>query len=174
MDIKGITLGKALRLRSTVANKIATASARARQTAISLSTDPKPDFDVKEQLKIFTDEQRNLRELKVKTTAKSLNTKVLIPEDIPVDEAGKEVPVYCAVLIRDDLKARKKLLDELIAMPVSVDRYEYYDTSEGQERPVKKRNFSFEEAIATSELLQESIDTIDGIIQGTDATVKFE
>ena len=177
MDLKGMTLGRALRLRSSVANKIKQASSRAKSSAIYSDPGPAPDFKVEEQLKIFTEEQQNLRELKLKTAFKSMNTKVFIPEDVPVGEAGKEVPIYCAVLIRDDLKARKQLLTALIEQPLEHDRRELLYSGRGRDSeplPEKKRSFNFEEAVKLAESLQDSIDTLDGIIQGADATTRFE
>jgi len=177
MDIKGMTLGRVLRLRSSVANKIKQASSRAKSSAVYTDTGSTPDFKVEEQLKIFTDEQQNLRELKLKTAFKSMNTKVYIPEDVPVGEAGKEVPVYCAVLIRDDLKARKQLLAAIIELPTDYDRRELIYAGRGRDSetlPEKKRSFNFDEAVTLAESLQDSIDTIDGIIQGADATTRFE
>lgn len=173
MDLKGTTLGKALRMRSSIANKIATASNRAKNFAVTLDCDPKPDFDVEEQIKDFRKEQTALRSLKIQTSKKSLSTTVLIPEDMPVAEAGQEVSVMQAVLIRDDLKSEKALLDSIVSTPVTFNRYDYEGLAK-EERPVKVRNFNFEEKVPYVEQLQEAIDTLDGIIQGTDAVTKFE
>lgn len=166
-----MTLAKALRMRTTIAKKIKLAESRAINSAISVSTDPDQDFNTIEQIAEFDKNQRDLRELKVRTAAKSINTKVLIPEDIPTDEAGKEVPVFCAVLIRDDLKSKKIFIDRLIGQPITVDMYMF---DREKDPPTKKRNFNFDEAVELSEKLQEAIDTMDGIVQGTDATTKFE
>ncbi len=175
MDLKGMTLGRALRLRSTIANKIKQAAARAKGSAVYSDPGPTPDFNVEEQIALYTEEQQKLRELKVKTAVKSLNTKVTIPDDIPVAEAGMQVPVYAAVLIRDDLKARKQLLTAIIDTPLEPDRRELLYGRNSDSPPVeKKRSFDFQSAVENSEKLQDAIDTLDGIIQGADATTKFE
>jgi len=173
MDLKGITLGKALRMRSTIANKIKQANERAIGSAVFQTPGPVPDFDVNEQIGIYVDEQQKLREMKVKIAVKSLNTKVTIPDDVPVAEAGMQVPVYAAVLIRDDLKSRRQLLSAIINLPLVAERPRRLY---GEPEPTveKKRNFEFENAVKLSEELQNAIDTLDGIIQGTDAVTKFE
>ncbi|MCK9272910.1 hypothetical protein M0P65_05175 [Candidatus Gracilibacteria bacterium] len=170
MDIKGITLGKALRLRKTIANKIALARTRALTFGVTLSTQ-KIDFNTVKEIQLFDEEQTNLRDLKIKTAWKSLNTKVFVPKDIPVAEAGKSVSIFLAVLIRDDLKARKQLNDSVVALPTMV--YDHEILEEGL-IPTRDRNFNFDAMVAFSEKLQEAIDTMDGIIQGIDAVTIFE
>jgi len=175
MNIEGKTLAAALRLRSTLANKIAQASNRAQTNAVCYVGE-NGDFNYEEQIASFVKEQANLRSLKTQTALKSLLTKIKVPEGLPVEESGKEIPVYQAVLVRDDLKSYKMLLERISNIPIGkeYDRFAYRAPSTEVEIPEKIRNFSFQETLDLIEKIQDAIDTIDGLIQATDATVKFE
>lgn len=156
-----ITLARALRERKTLAGKISEARQRASSSSVVDEGD-EPDFDTAEQLALHGQRQAELRKLKVETAKESAKALVKIPEDAPVPEAGQEVGVSHAVLIRDDLKGQRSLLTDLTTIPLVVrDRYSI------REEEVKKRvrKFDFQETLEKIDNLQLSIDAIDSAIQ---------
>jgi hypothetical protein len=165
----GLTIARALQNRSVIGNTLATLRDRIRQSAVS---DPEetPDFNAVECTQQFMDAQASLRALKTSLTKASINTLVCIPSDAPVPEAGLEVPVYQAVFIRDDLKAQKKILEDLIRIPVNQTRW--VRSSDSEEKVVLTRHFDFQATLKKVELLQDQINGIDALIQYTDHNQK--
>lgn len=160
-----ITLARALKERKTIISKIAETSKRVAASAVTRE-DVEPDFNTQDQIKIYIEKQSQLRLLKSAIAKESSLALVKIPESVPVVEAGKEVSVSQAVLIRDDLKGLKSLLDSIVASPVGPienDRYGYPSANEVEKRLI--RRFDLQEALNAVEKIQEAIDAIDSIIQ---------
>lgn len=158
------TLAKLLRERKTIANNIKTSDNRINRFAIT-EEGAKIDFCPMESLKAYQAGQFSLRENKTRTIFKTISLKVLIPENAPVPEAGQEVSIYQAILIRDDLKSQKTIMERLIATDENTQRLGYGDNA----REIKRqRNFKFEEILSAQENIQEAIDSIDALIQYVD------
>jgi hypothetical protein len=170
MELKGKTLAKVLRMRSTLARDLAEVRNRALKHAVVEKDLKKPDFNTSACLEDFIGLQSDLRVVKTATATKSVSTFVKIPEDIPVAEAGSEVPLIQAILIRDDLKATASLLKQLTEFDASDFRDGYGEHVRLVER---ERTFDFEVVLTLLDEVQEAIDNIDDIIQGTDATTRF-
>ena len=168
--LRGKTLAKALRMRSTLAHEIADAKHRAINNAISEADLGTPDFNTTLCIADFRRAQCNLRGVKTETATLSVLTKVLIPSDLPVEEAGTSVPLIQAVLIRDDMKSAISFYKQLTTMDASNYRPHF---GEDKEVIVKERNFNFQEILEDIDKIQDAVDTIDDIIQGTDATTRF-
>jgi hypothetical protein len=165
-----MTIAKALQQRKTIANKLATLSQRAMKCAVK-EKDAETDFDTESCLEEFESEQYALRDLKIKGSLASHNTLVLIPGSIPVPEATTRIPVYQAVLIRDDMKGRKALLEQLINLPTT--KRNYMRMTGGEEEIKMERSFDFEKMLEEIEVLQDAIGEIDALVQYNDNTVKI-
>lgn len=163
------TIAKLMRSKKTFANKIKTSQSRATANAVKFPEE-KVDFDVQKCVIDFLRNQDELREAKTQIAQKTISTLVKIPDNVSTIEHGTEVPLFKAILIRDDLKAYKALLDSLIAMPTVQTKWGYRDEDDNKVL-VKERLFSFDEYVKESEKIQEDIDTIDSLIQYTDNTV---
>lgn len=176
MNITGFTLAKALRTKKTISQVLATVTQRAMKNLV-VTENQKIDFDPLEQLGLYLENQQNLRQLKTSVAAKSLSAKVKVPANDPdgllvLAEAGQDIPVYQAVLLRDDLKGYRAILQRMIDTPAN--NRETYDRKTGElvEVPVS-RKFDFTKTLKLVEIVQDKIDEIDGAIQYADATVKF-
>ena len=171
---KEFTLLRALRERKTIQNKVAQARQRATGSAVTYE-DREPDFKVEEQINIYDQKQNELRQLKVEVAKASLKHTVFIPENAGVPEAGTKVPVFQAILIRDDLKGKKSFLESFENF--KVDNDPLYGGRrmkiEGEELVKKKRHFELDKILAQIEELQGSIDEIDAAIQYVDSTKKI-
>ena len=165
-----MTIAKALQQRKTIANKLATLAQRATKCAVK-EKDQKTDFDTESCLEEFESEQFALRDLKIKGAIASHNTLVNIPTSVPATEAGNAVPVYQAVLIRDDMKGRKALLEQLIDIPTT--KRNYMRMTGGEEEIKLERVFDFEKILEEIDALQDAIGEIDALIQYNDNTVKI-
>jgi len=160
------TIAKALRERKTLGNTIATAKQRAISGAVS-EKDKKTDFNTAEYIIAFHDAQLELRKLKTAIAEKTASTLVTIPVDVPCPEAGTQVTLYQAILIRDDLKALKQFNEHLVGLPV---RDDYRWRGEAQEVVEKVRNFDFDGTVELIDKIQDSIDAVDAVIQYVDNT----
>jgi hypothetical protein len=158
---------KALRDRTKLKEEIKTAQNRAETSAVTYEDEPS-DFNVVDQLTTYGTKQNELRASKMAVIKASLNTLIPINTAL-VPESGTEVPLYQAVLIRDDLKGRKSLLTRLAGFPTSTKNDRYY--SEG---PVTKkiRNFPLDGILSEINSIQEAIDEIDVAIQYADSTTE--
>lgn len=170
------TLANLLRKRKTIASKLGTFSERAVGGAVTETVDGKenkPDFDTQENVELFKSTQHELRKIKSAVAETTSTKKVSIPEDIPVPEAGQEVSLYQAILIRDDLKSQKNLLERVSKLSSGVEKRKLFlrETSETTE---KVRHFDFDEFVKMSDSLQEYIDKVDALIQYTDNTLSVE
>jgi hypothetical protein len=165
-----MTIAKALQQRKTIANKLATLALRATKCAVK-EKDQETDFDTESCLEEFESEQYALRDLKIKGAIASHNTLVCIPTTIPVPEAGNAIPVYQAVLLRDDMKGHKALLEQLIDIPTT--KRNYMRMSGGEEEIKMERAFDFERILEEIEALQDAIGEIDALIQYNDNTIKI-
>jgi hypothetical protein len=165
-----LTIARALQNRKMIGNTLGTLANRIKNSAVT-DPDDKPDFKPDECLAQFTQEQFNLRQLKIQAVSASVTTMVKIGEDVPTPEAGKDVPVYQAVLIRDDLKSQKALLESLTATPLNSMRW--VRSSDSEEKITRVRNFNFQETIKKIENLQDMINQIDAQIQYTDNTTSI-
>jgi ribosomal protein S18 len=163
-----MTIAKALQQRKTIANKLATYAQRAMKCALK-EKDQETDFDTESCLEQFESEQFALRDMKIKGTLASHQTLVPIPKEVPVPEAGTTIPVYQAVLIRDDLKGRKALLEQLVNLPTVKSNY-----MRGVSEEVKlERTFDFEKILEEISIIQDAIDQVDALVQYTDNTTKI-
>lgn len=169
---KQMSILRALRERKTISAELAKASQRISANAVKNEGDH-VDFSVEEQLKVHGDKQHELRSLKVSVLEASLKSKVKIPDGISIPEAGQEVPVYQAILIRDDLKGRKSVLGLLENANVNDDNRGFYAMREGQESKKKVRQFDFQKVLAELDQLQSAIDEIDAAIQYVDSTTQI-
>lgn len=166
------TIGKALRLRKTIAQTLGQITGRIQSSAVTYG-DVEPDFDVNDQLERHMDEQANLRKIKMAVISKSVEAKVKISKDIPVPEADTEIPVYQAILLRDDLKARRSILSGLVNTS-NTPRQEF-DRKTGDYISVPAvRRFNFNEVLKEIDNLQDAIDEIDAAIQYVDATYTID
>jgi hypothetical protein len=163
---------RALRERKTIANEIEKASTRAQTNAVA-TEDETPDFNVDEQIALHSQKQYELRALKCGIAAASLSTLVNIPNDVSVPEAGKQVPVYQAILIRDDLKGRKKFLEGIEKSNTAPDIFALRTVREGQEPKKRIRKFDFAKILSDIDKLQTAIDEIDAAIQYADSTTQI-
>ncbi len=164
--MRKISIAKALRNRKTLANNIATSRNRASNNAVS-NKEEKTDFNVSECIESFLNYQQDLRSLKTAIAIRTSSTMVEIPLNTPIPEAGKKVSLYQAILIRDDLKAQKQFFDSMVNIRCCNETRWRGDQQEVIE---KIRNFDFDETIALVDKIQESIDTVDAIIQYADNT----
>jgi len=165
-----MTIAKALQQRKTIAMKLATLQQRAIKCAV-VEKDKKVDFDTESCLEEYESEQYALRDMKIKGTIASHTTTVCIPTNIPVPEAGNEIPVYQAVLLRDDMKGRKVLLEQLINLPTS--KRNYMRMTGGEEEIQMERAFDFDKILQEIDTLQDAIGQVDALIQYTDQTTKI-
>ena len=165
-----ISILRAVRNRKTIAGEIAVAQKRAQQSAVSVEGNT-IDFSANDQLVIYMAKQAELRKTKLAILAASINNKVRIPKNIEIPESGQEVPVHQAILIRDDLKGLKGLLESLIAIDTNPVR-DIYAMRAGMESEGKRkvRNFDFEKTVKAVADLQGAIDEIDAAIQYVDST----
>jgi len=160
------TIAKALRDRKTFGQTIATARRRAVENAVS-NKGVETDFKTQDQIDYFQESQFKLRNLKTSIATKTVTTFVKIPDDVPVNEAGKEVNLYQAILIRDDLKAQKQFFENLINLRCDAD---YRWRGEKEEIIERVRNFDFDALVVLIDKIQDSIDIVDSVIQYTDNT----
>lgn len=160
------TLAQLLRDKKTLSRTLGIYSERAKKFAVTLPDD-NLDFDTNECIKKFRESQSELRKAKTEASLKSISTMVFIPDEIECSESGTDVPLFRAVLIRDDLKSLKSLLDQINNISTTPDRWSYLG-DENTKPMTKKRNFNFEETLLLSDKLQEQIDEIDALIQYTD------
>lgn len=170
------TLARALKDRKTIANELSTISMRAYKDAVittdeSKSTDFKPDFNTQEYTQKYLETQHRLRELKTGIANKTSSTLVKIPSEVPVPEAGTEVPLFQAILIRDDLKSQKIFFDRFLNISIKDSRYNH--KTEEYEEIKKERQFDFEKTRQLVDNLQDYIDNIDALIQFTDNTTEL-
>lgn len=164
------TLARALKDRKTVANELSSISTRAYKDAV-LKPDDKPDFNTHEYIQKYLESQHNLRELKTGIANKTSSTLVKIPSEIPVPEAGTEVSLFRAILIRDDLKSQKMFFDRFLNIQTKESRYNH--KTEEYEEIKKERQFDFEKTRQLVDDLQDYIDSVDSLIQFTDNTTEL-
>lgn len=169
---KDVTILRAIRERSTIVNEIATAQERATKNAVSFEGND-VDFKAEEQLATYVAKQHELRALKVAVLEASLKHTVTIPENLGIPESGQKVSVHQAILIRDDLKGYKKLIDSISKIDNSPGYTGgIYAMREGKEPQKRVRNFDFNKMLSDIEKLQTAIDEIDAAIQFVDSTKK--
>jgi len=176
---KEMSILRALRERTTLAQEIAKASERATKNAVVFESEKENvDFDTTEQICVFDEKQYDLRALKTAIAKASLTNEVQIPEGLGgsegpgINESGKKVPVFQAILIRDDLKGKKKLLESLVKIDISLER-DLYLMREDQEPKKRIRLFDFNAVLVEIYEIQTAIDEIDAAIQYIDSTQKI-
>lgn len=169
LNISGKTLARGLRERSTICGEISMAQSRALTNAVAVEG-RNQDFNVVEQIKLYREKQADLRALKTRCSEISITTLVEIPASAPIEEAGKNVPLYQAVLIRDDLKGQKSFFEQLTRINADNEERVVGDTLVTR---TKTRSFDFEKTIEIIDLIQESIDAIDSLIQAKDNAVRL-
>ena len=155
------TIAKSLRQRKTLAQKLAECNSRIVRSAV-INEDIEPDFSVEKILNEMSVIQEQLRA--VKTNVARASVHIMIDVSIPNGEV--KIPLYEAVLLRDDMKSRLALVKQLIDMPTTSER----GWREEKDTPKKKRTFNFESAVKEMENLQELIDEVDARIQFADNT----
>lgn len=175
-----VTLARLLRLRTTLAGEITLATTRLTKVVVTTFIDNVPrklDFDCSTCMTQVMQGKAKLRYIKTQGAIASATCMVAIPEFDKelVPESGTTVPVYQAVLIRDDIKAYRGLVSKLLDVQ---ETQETQETGYGENRKVflvvKKRNYDYQKLVEFHAAMQNWIDEIDGIIQGTDATYKIE
>lgn len=168
------TLASNLKKRATMKKKIDKSSARARQCAVLVEgCEDESDFNVIEQVGLHEEMKRELRKNKVAGQTASLNNTISVPDWFPVDESGKEISLFQAVLVRDDMKGYKNLLESLININHGTQPLPAYEIIEGgPTHLVRKRQFDFDKTLELIETLEKAIDHIDGQIQRADHMVE--
>lgn len=169
------TLANLLRKRKTASEQLSTYSSRALQGAVTEKIENQinsPDFDTTENIELFKKTQFDLRKIKTTISQHSSKTMVKIPEGTPVPESGTEVSLFQAILIRDDLKGQKNLLERLSKTESGKEKVRSWTISPNTEDIREKvRNFDFDKVITEMDSLQEHIDAVDACIQFTDNAV---
>lgn len=165
------TIARSLKDRKTIALNIGKLGSRAIQNAVK-KPGKELDFDCQEYIQKYLDTQYELRVLKTKIAQKTANHMVNVPEELPVIEAGKTVPLIQAILIRDDLKAQRGYFEKYVSLPSSEQKYNR-ETGEYDEIPCE-RQFNFETMLTKVDKMQDFIDTIDALIQFVDNTEKID
>lgn len=166
-----MTLARGLRERSTMRGLLATLSQRIFRFAV-IDKGQNPDFRAETSLMKYEEKQAELRDIKTKCIKASIRKMVRIPEGFSVPEAGCDVPVYQAILIRDDLKGLRNVLARLIELNVEPQRIGGYGPDAATVIE-KERTFDFEKVLERHDKLQADIDDLDGLIQATDATTNL-
>jgi len=161
------TIAKALREKKTIAKKIATSGNRAVVWSAS-EVGIEKDFDYSLELSNYREFQSELRELKTMVAKKTIEEKVSIPASQYIKESGTDVPLFKAILIRDDLKSYLMCIEQIIARNHGTS-YNYSGRTEPQ-AVVIERNFNLQAMLDQAEEIQSLIDTIDASIQYVDNT----
>ena len=158
------TIAKGLRNKKTLAGNLGTTSARILKNAV-VSQGAKTDFAAEEQIALYKEGQSELRALKTAVAQKSVTLKLKMPDNLPngYDEAGKEVPLFQAILIRDDLKGYRSILQKLIDIPTTTTEF---DRKAGDYVNVEReRKFDFEKTLKEIDEIQDLIDGVSKIIK---------
>lgn len=165
------TISKALRNRKTLIQNLSTHTNRINQNAITYG-DKIPDYSIEDLLNKFDSDQSALRKNKIDVIKKSVEATVKIPEGFDFPESGQFIPVYQAVLLRDDLKAKRKIIVDLTSK--SSEGKEIFDRATADYVTIPAvRHYDLNEFDLLSEKLQDVIDEIDAAIQYVDATEKI-
>lgn len=160
------TIAKSLRSRKTLAQKLAECQSRILRSAV-IDEDRTEDFKVSDTMQEMLDLQAQLRATKTSVARASVNIMVAIPAEILGTDSIRDIPLYEAVLLRDDMKSRLSLVKQLVDMPTDSQRGYY---REEKDPPKKKRTFDFDSVLKEVSNLQEWIDEVDARIQFADNT----
>ena len=99
---------------------------------------------------------------------KTIEETVSIPVSQYVKESGVDVPLFKAILIRDDLKSYLMCIEQIISKNHGIS-YSYTGRSEPLAITLE-RNFNLQAMLDQAEEIQSLIDTIDASIQYVDNT----
>lgn len=161
-----MTIAKALKQRKSLAEKLSLCQQRIIKSSV-WNEGEEPDFNVEEVLKEMEKTQSVLRNIKTSVALASVTSKIKIPEGC---SCKREIPIYEAVLLRDDLKCKLSLLKKIIDIPLEKP----FTYREQVAPPNKIRTFNFAETLKEIERIQDWIDEIDSRIQFADNTEKIQ
>ena len=164
------TIAKCLREKKSIFELLHICSNRINENAV-LESDIEGDFNTEEQTEKYHELQLHLRDLKCAVAAASQTITVRVPDDTPTQEAGSDVPLFRAILIRDDMKSMKNVLQQLTEKNINPPRYRH---REDAPPPRLTRRFDFESTLKKIEILQNSIDSLDAAIQYADNINKVD
>jgi len=173
LDLAGKTIGRALRMRGTLARDLSESQRHAIDNAVfEKGLKNEGDFNTVDCIADFIKTQYDLRTVKAETARISSTATVVVPLDIPMAEAGSTVTLIQAVLIRDDMKAMLQFYTRLVGLDAR--NYREHGYGDGEKALIEReRAFDFDSITKEIKDLQDGIDTLDGIIQGIDSTTKF-